>query len=177
MRDVFLAGRATPLPSVNRGEASDSGPPTRAWQAFAGWLVAAGALFYIFTGGAVPTSSGAGWEELSARTTPVAWQATGDVAVGEAGGGVVWDQNGQVGWMRISGLRANDPNQSQYQLWIFDGERPDATPVDGGVFDVTSDGEVLVPIEAKLEVFDPTLFAVTVEEPGGSWSPGGSGSC
>ena len=39
--------------------------------------------------------------------------------------------------------------------------------VDGGVFDVTSTGEVIVPITAKLRVDDATLFAVTVEQPGG----------
>jgi hypothetical protein len=35
------------------------------------------------------------------------------------------------------------------------------------VFDVTSGGEVIVPIHAKLKVTKPTLFAVTVEKPGG----------
>lgn len=35
------------------------------------------------------------------------------------------------------------------------------------MFDVTSTGEVVVPITAKLRVGDDTLFAVTVERPGG----------
>jgi anti-sigma-K factor RskA len=39
--------------------------------------------------------------------------------------------------------------------------------VDGGVFDVSSDGEVIVPINARLRVSRATLFAVTVEKPGG----------
>jgi len=39
--------------------------------------------------------------------------------------------------------------------------------VDGGVFDITDDGKVIVPIEAKLPVGAPTLFAITVERPGG----------
>ena len=39
--------------------------------------------------------------------------------------------------------------------------------VDGGVFDVPSTGEVIVPITAKLRVGGATLFAVTVERPGG----------
>jgi hypothetical protein len=38
---------------------------------------------------------------------------------------------------------------------------------DGGVFDVTSTGEVVVSITAKLHVDDATLFAVTIERPGG----------
>ena len=35
------------------------------------------------------------------------------------------------------------------------------------VFDVSSTGEVIVPIAAKLRVDDATLFAVTIERPGG----------
>jgi hypothetical protein len=35
------------------------------------------------------------------------------------------------------------------------------------VFDVSSSGEVIVPITAKLYIHRPTLFAVTVEKPGG----------
>ncbi len=68
--------------------------------------------------------------------------------------------------MRIRGLAANDPKAAQYQLWIFDGKRDQAHPVDGGVFDVV-DGEVVVPIRAAIQVFEPKLFAVTVERPGG----------
>jgi hypothetical protein len=40
------------------------------------------------------------------------------------------------GVMRLRGLLANDPAVAQYQLWIFDAERDDRFPVDGGVFDV-----------------------------------------
>jgi anti-sigma-K factor RskA len=58
-------------------------------------------------------------------------------------------------------------DEAQYQLWIFDRQRDQAYPVDGGVFDVTSTGEVIVPIAAKLRVGDAALFAVTVERPGG----------
>ena len=36
----------------------------------------------------------------------------------------------------------------------------------GGVFDVQG-GDVVVPIRAAIRVFEPTLFAVTVERPGG----------
>jgi anti-sigma-K factor RskA len=69
--------------------------------------------------------------------------------------------------MRFVGLAPNDPAKTQYQLWIFDRTRDQAFPVDGGVFDVTASGEVIVPITAKLHVDDATLFAVTVERPGG----------
>jgi hypothetical protein len=35
------------------------------------------------------------------------------------------------------------------------------------VFDVTPGGEVVIPITARVPVQAPTLFAVTVERPGG----------
>ena len=73
----------------------------------------------------------------------------------------------QQGYLRIVGLDVNNPAEQQYQLWIFDDGRPDSDPVDGGVFDVSQEGEVIVPINAKLKVFQPSLFAITIEEPGG----------
>lgn len=36
-----------------------------------------------------------------------------------------------------------------------------------GRFDPTQSGEVIVPINAKLKITKPTLFAVTIEKPGG----------
>lgn len=70
--------------------------------------------------------------------------------------------------MRFKGLVANDPQVFQYQLWIFDAQRDERHPVDGGVFDVPPGAdEVIVPIHAKLPVGQPVLFAITVEKPGG----------
>lgn len=37
--------------------------------------------------------------------------------------------------MRFRNLKPNGPKTQQYQLWIIDGERNAAQPVDGGVFD------------------------------------------
>jgi hypothetical protein len=108
--------------------------------------------------------------ELLATATDVktlAWTATKDAAAAGASGDVVWSPSQQKGYMRFVGLAPNDPTKTQYQLWIFDKTRDDKFPVDGGVFDVTAAGEVIVPISAKLAVVDPTLFAVTVEAPGG----------
>lgn len=99
--------------------------------------------------------------------TTLAWTATEDPAAQGASGDVVWSASRQKGFMRFAGLAVNDPKQLQYQLWIFDKHRDQAFPVDGGVFDVTPAGEVIVPISAKLPVGEPVLFAVTVEKPGG----------
>ena len=97
----------------------------------------------------------------------LAWSATEDVNAKGASGDVVWSASKQEGYMRFKGLAANDPKTIQYQLWIFDKDRDDKYPVDGGVFDVGPDGEVVVKISPKLRVNEPVLFAVTVEAPGG----------
>lgn len=84
-------------------------------------------------------------------------------------GDVVWNQRMQQGYLRIAGLPANDPKQMQYQLWIFDDARAaysDITAVDGGVFDIVCT-DAIVPIDPKLDVSSPSLFAVTTEPPGG----------
>ena len=81
-------------------------------------------------------------------------------------GEVVWSTKEQEGYMTFQSMPQNDPNSEQYQLWIIDPERDDE-PIDGGVFDVSADGEVVVKIDAKLEVVKPVAFAITVEKPGG----------
>jgi hypothetical protein len=94
---------------------------------------------------------------------------TKDPAAAGASGDVVWDPATQQGFATFSGLKPNDPKQQQYQLWIFDGERDQRYPVDGGVFDVPGNvSEVIVPIRAALLVHAAKAFAVTVEKPGGA---------
>jgi anti-sigma-K factor RskA len=85
----------------------------------------------------------------------------------EITGDIVWSAEKQEGFMRFRGLPANDPTKSTYQLWIFDEAQDEKYPVDGGVFDVNNDGEVIIPIDAKINVKNPKLFAVTKEKPGG----------
>lgn len=81
-------------------------------------------------------------------------------------GDVVWSDQRQEGYLRFRGMPVNDPTVEQYQLWIIDPSRDDE-PVDGGVFDISVDGEVVIPINAKLHVESPRVFAITVEQPGG----------
>lgn len=85
----------------------------------------------------------------------------------EITGDIVWSNEKQEGFMRLRGLPTNDPEKATYQLWIFDEEQDEKFPVDGGVFDISKDGEVIIPIDAKINVKKPTLFAVTKEKPGG----------
>jgi hypothetical protein len=96
------------------------------------------------------------------------WSATRDPLAQGASGDVVWSNAEQRGYMRFHGLSPNDRRAAQFQLWIFDAAQDQRYPVDGGVFDVDpTTGDVIVPIHAKLKVMTPTLFAVTVEKPGG----------
>lgn len=160
-------------------------PAARRGGSLLGWYAAAAALLMAVLGW---------WTALSPRpgdTTPpaveitqarptleqvraaadavvVPWQGTGDPAAAGTEGEVVWSDSLQTGFMVFRGLEANDPTAEQYQLWIFDAAQDERYPVDGGVFDVAgAEGEVVVPIDPKLHVADPTLFAVTVEKPGG----------
>ena len=96
------------------------------------------------------------------------WQVTEGYATLSVEGDVVWSPQRQEGYMRFAGLPANDPQQNQYQLWVFDATRDDSFPVDGGVFDVApGSAETIVPITTNLAVRKASLFAVTREPAGG----------
>jgi hypothetical protein len=82
-------------------------------------------------------------------------------------GEVVWSEAEQKGFMKFKGLAANDAAKEDYQLWIFDETQDEKTPIDGGIFDVANNGEVLIPIDARLKFKNPKLFAVTKEKEGG----------
>lgn len=144
-----------------------STPARTGLPAWTGWLAASAAavvaLFLWLGGGDGPDPARLRAALLAgAGTLQRAWSEPG--APTGASGDVVWSQDRQSGVMRIAGLATNDPAVEQYQLWIFDESQEH--PVDGGVFDVVA-GEVLIPIDAKLPVAKPTLFAVTREKPGG----------
>jgi hypothetical protein len=85
----------------------------------------------------------------------------------EISGDVVWSNSEQKGYIRFRGLPANDAGKSTYQIWIFDEAQDEKYPIDGGVFDVNKDGEVIIPIDAKINVKNPKMFAITKEKPGG----------
>jgi anti-sigma-K factor RskA len=141
--------------------------PALVWLAAAATLVLVVGVWWLLRGRPAPTASEARTDLLATASdaTRLAWLSTPEAP--GASGDVVWSPSTQRGFMRFVGLAPNDPTRTQYQLWIFDRQRDQAFPVDGGVFDVTSTGEVVVPITAKLRVGDATLFAVTVERPGG----------
>lgn len=137
-----------------------------------GWLAAAGLLAVVLSSRAdEPTVDPAAPPSLEQQVADLTADGAGvwSWADGGPAGEVVWSDARNQGFMKFEGLERNDPTISQYQLWIFKGNDPGAEPypVDGGVFDVLEDGEVIVPIDAKLDVGRAGLFAVTVEKPGG----------
>ncbi len=151
-----------------------------AWQ-WAGWYAAAACLLLAllagwprvqeFVQGKTPAPSLAA-NRINLRTAAndavqSNWTPTKYPNMQAVEGDVVWSSEKQEGYMRFVNLAANDPQQSVYQLWIFDANQDERYPVDGGVFNVAQSGEVIVPIQAKLNVTKPTLFAVTIEKPGG----------
>ncbi len=99
----------------------------------------------------------------------VAWAPQADPTAKGMTGDVVWSDSLNRGYIRFTGLAANDPKTNQYQLWIFDAKGANADyPVDGGVFDVPAGvSEAIIPINAKIHVGQAAVFAVTVERPGG----------
>lgn len=153
--------------------------PRRRWATVAPWLAAAAAVVAWFvvpnprlarTAAPAPGAAVAALRD-SLLNDPalvrVAWAPSTDPAGTGASGEVLWSPTRQRGVLRFAGLAPNDPRLAQYQLWIVDGDRDARYPVDGGVFDVGVSGEVLVPVAARLPVSRPTLFAVTLEKPGG----------
>ena len=107
-------------------------------------------------------------EQLIASATDVVRSDWGDfdpTKPKNVQGDVVWSNSAQKGFVRFRNLPVNDKTKETYQLWIFDENQKQ--PIDGGVFDANEAGEIIIPIDAKLKVQKPKMFAVTAEKPGG----------
>lgn len=86
-------------------------------------------------------------------------------------GDVVWSESAQRGYLRLAGLKPNDPSVEQYQLWIVDS-RGMGQRISGALFDAKPDpatGEVIVEIEPQIATQGAAAFALTIEKPGGVW--------
>lgn len=159
--------------NATRTAAPASSAAQNPWFARTGWLVAAAAAAALAVVLTRPEPLPAAPESRDAFVARVAdeivvpWTPTADPLGAGISGDVVWSPSEQKGFMRFRGLAVNDKAANQYQLWIIDAARTGEDPVDGGVFDCTSNGEVNVPIDAKLAVGQPAAFAITLEKPGG----------
>lgn len=167
-------------PVAQTGLARHKAPRNSRRRELLAWLATAAAVIVAFVLGVrrgdegQPTAAELRIRLLAQRSeqpgtvVQLAWTRGADDAGAAADGDVLWSTRDQAGVMRFRGLAANNPTRQQYQLWIFDAERDERYPVDGGVFDIPAGGdEVLVPIRARLPIAKPTLFAITVERPGG----------
>ena len=167
---------------VSRADVTRPGQSSRPNQLpeYLGWMAAAACLLLAAMSWLRPQSGPVSFSPVAAAQARTAilrdaehsvqcnWQAQEDPASVGTAGDVVWNESQQQGFMRFQGLAANDPQAEQYQLWIFDASQDPATPIDGGVFDIPAgQEEVIVPIHPKLRVRSATMFAITVEKPGG----------
>lgn len=173
--DAFAASAPAPVATLAPKPSAPSAAPASgklAWFAAAACAVLAIAGWWPRLQQEDEIDIASARERLLAQAAVVQreWKPTEDPAARGVTGDIVWDEKAQVGYMRFRGLPANNPQELQYQLWIFDATRGDQYPVDGGVFDIpaNSGGEVIVPILARIPIRDPALFAVTIEKPGGS---------
>lgn len=81
-------------------------------------------------------------------------------------GEVVWSDQAQAGVLRFEDLPFVEG--TSYQLWIIDAERGMEQRVSGAVFQGGRDLTV-VEIEPGLRIGRAAAFAVTIEQPGGTW--------
>ena len=116
----------------------------------------------------LPPASAPGAEIAMESASHYSLQPGPDAAGHAVKGEVVWDPRSSGGYIKLSGLPVNDPKREQYQLWVFDGTRDQRYPVDGGLFNVTKDGELELWIRVPIPVRDAAMFAVTVEQSGGT---------
>lgn len=93
------------------------------------------------------------------------WAAGNVKGLSQIVGDIVWSEQKQAGYMTFKNLPPNPPDQYTYQLWIMD--KTQEYPIDGGTFDVGTQGEVVIPVNAKLKAKTPDMFAITMEKPGG----------
>jgi anti-sigma-K factor RskA len=152
--------------------------PTRAPRAdvvrWGGWFAAVAAAVLAIVAWMPrtehPLTPKQAWQALAASATDEvvwSWKATDDPNSQGMHGEVMWSKEKQAGFMKFVGLSKNDPRVTQYQLWLFCTTRDDKFPVDGGVFDINEDGEVIVAIDARLPIEHLKMAAVTMERPGG----------
>jgi len=83
----------------------------------------------------------------------------------ESMGELLWSDSQQKGFVSLSGLEVNDPDQFQYQVWIVDAKQK--YPVTGGVFNVADQKGAVIRLRPNLKIKKAVEFMVTQERPGG----------
>lgn len=141
------------------------------------WLAAAGFVLAVLgwwptlsqwlDGGEGTSEQLADFRASASDVLRAEWQPGDALDRERVSGELLWSTDNQRGYMVLDNVPSNDPDQAQYQLWIFDDERAEY-PVNGGVFNVPANKDsTVVPITPEVAVDDPSFFAVTREPPGG----------
>ncbi len=176
--------KATAYPSSDRSSLG-----SKALFNSAGWLAAAAAITIAAIGWMQPSATNPNRDPIAVQTVDeklaalesqpgtvsadwFAWPA-GTLApdtphrpaADDVTGRFVWNESLQEGYMVFENMPVNDPKLEQYQLWLVSADQEH--PIDGGVFDVASNGRVIVPIDPKLRATNLAALGVTVEKPGG----------
>ena len=179
---------AEPWPPVTKGREMFAEKPRRSLFGWLGWAAAAAACFALAANiymtrlappeqvktttvatplPLTPSEQRAAFENSTSNLVRASW-APGNVKdIKQIAGDVVWSDEKQTGYLRIRGLPIKGAPEYCYQLWIFDKVQDKATPIDGGIFDVDHDGEIIIPITTKIPASGPTMFALTIERHGG----------
>ena len=151
----------TPPPSVESRTASPN--------AILPWLLMAASMVFAFVVWWEPIDATPDQRriDLIARapdTKKVEWTGlTPDMR--EIQGDITWSAAEQEGYLRISGIPTNNPAEKRYQLWIVDAGRGDSAPVDGGLFDITSEiATAVIPMDPALQILEAQTFAITLED-------------
>jgi len=76
-----------------------------------------------------------------------------------------WSDSQQSGFVTLSGLEVNDPDQFQYQVWTIDANQK--YPVTCGVFNVVDQNRTVIRLRPNLKIKKAVQFMVTQERPGG----------
>jgi anti-sigma-K factor RskA len=184
-RSSMPAALRAKLAEQGRRELAASTPATYAIQprtaksggAWLPWAIAAVCALAAVAGWwprtVAPISLATQYTQLASKpgAVTVKWAPTQDPAAKGMSGEIVWDPSSKSGFVRIRGLAKNDAASNQYQLWIFDKARGDKSPLGAGLFDVASEGEVIVALNASLPVTQAAMFGLTLENAGGSVVP------
>ncbi len=143
----------------------------------AGWIAAAACLALALLGWwnqiapVIPLADQRNRILSAGDTVTLPWAAWDQPEVSNVGGDVVWNEKLQKGFLRFTNLPVNNPTKEQYQLWIVDSRGMDQR-ISGAIFDVkpeAASGTVLIPITPQIRTRGAAAFALTIEEPGGTW--------
>ncbi|MBS0197804.1 MAG: anti-sigma factor [Planctomycetes bacterium] len=169
---------SSPAPAPSK----PAGPSVLAKLGMLGWLAAAAAviLSVINIYNAQPRPAYRAYRDmLASGVQSVAFAPQGRFKDQNIRGDIVWDKTTKTGYARISNIAALDPKQQQLQLWVIDKDRPAGpqTPIDAGYFSLDSayldpvTKDYIVPITARLQVFNEQAIGLTIEHTGGSVTP------